>query len=188
MIRFVNKYLKPVALFLSFIVLFQCCKIYDKKTVTVEQAISEKRIKIITKDGREYIFDRIYYKNDSLLYGLTRKKTSDTKEIKIPKNQIKEQVFKGNNYGGSDTFITVDQKKYNFESFYFKNDTLYGFQKVKLQSEILIRTESIKKICLYNPKKSTTATVFLAVGSGVGLLFLGWFIAFMIAASNSEGW
>ena len=184
MIGFTFKYLKPVALFLSIAILFQCCKIYDKQPVTVEQAISEKRVKIITNDGREYVFDHIYYKNDSLLCGLTRKKTSDTKEIIIPKDQIKEQIYED----GTDTFITVDAKKYNFESFYFKNDTLYGLHKGKLGEEILIPIETIKEIHLYNPKKSITATVLLAIGSAWGLTLFGLFIALIIDMINSEGW
>ena len=182
MIRFTFKYFRPVALFLAIAVLFQCCKIYDKQPVTVEQAISEKRVKIITNDGREYVLGHIYYKNDGLLCGIMRKKTSDTKEIIIPKDQIKEQVYED----GTDTFITVDQRKYNFESFYFKNDTLYGIHKGKLGEEILIPTETIKEIHVYNPKKSITATVFLVIGGGYGLALLGAFIAYIIAMSNAE--
>ncbi len=176
MVRFTFKYLKPIALFLSITFLFQCCKIYDKKPVTIEQAMSENRIKIITKDGREYIFDKIYYKNDSLLYGLMRKKTSDTKEIIIPKDQIKEQIYED----GTDTFITVDAKKYNFESFYFKNDTLYGLHKGRLGEEILISTESIKEIYIYNQKKSRTGTAFLVIGGVVGAWALTVFVMWII--------
>ena len=51
MIRFLNTSLKPISLFFIIIILFQCCKVYDKKPVTIERAINkdpkkEKRIKI----------------------------------------------------------------------------------------------------------------------------------------------
>jgi hypothetical protein len=189
MIRFTFKYLKPVALFLAILVLFQCCKIYDKQPVTVEQAISDKRVKIITTDGSEYVFDNIYYKDNGLLYGIPRKKESQTIEIILPKEQIKKQIYDGGKPEGTDTFITVDGKEYNFDSYYFKNDTLYGLHSGRLQTEVLIPKEKIKEIYLYNVKKSKTGTVFLVIGGVVGAwaltLFIMWIIL-MIEISNSE--
>jgi len=185
MIRFTFKYLRPVALFLSIAVLFQCCKIYDKQPVTLEQAINESRLKIKTIDGGKYIFDDIYYNNDSLLYGLMRKKTTETKEIIIPKEQIKEHLLDVGPKGSNDTFITVDGRKYNFDSFYHKNDTLYGLQKGRLQKEILIPIETIEEIQLYNTKKSKTATFYLVFGLTITGL-LGAFIAYGIAMSQWE--
>ena len=187
MIGFTFKYIRPIALFLAVLVLFQCCKIYDKQPVSVEQAISEKRVKIITTDGKEYIFDNIYYKSDSLLYGSIKIKKSDTKEIIIPKNQIKEQVYNVGKHGGTDTFITVDGEEFNFVSYHFKNDTLYGQYKGRLRMEILLPTETIKEIYLYNSKKSITATVFLAIGAGWGIAALGAFIALIIEWSKIGG-
>ena len=86
MIRFTFTYLKPVALFLSMVVLFQCCKVYDKTPVTIEQAINidhkkVKRIKIDLVGDKKLILDSIYYKKGQL-YGLMKvtKKTKVTQE------------------------------------------------------------------------------------------------------------
>jgi len=73
MIRFTFKYLKPVALFLSIVVLFQCCVVYDKQPVSIDQAINKdhkkaKRIKIEMVDGQKLIVDSIYYKENDLYY------------------------------------------------------------------------------------------------------------------------
>ena len=89
MIRFTNKYLKPVALFLVVVFLFQSCKIYHKESVSIEQAIGpdKKRIRVITYDDREFVFDSIYYKNDSL-YGHLWKK--DATDFLIREKSIKE--------------------------------------------------------------------------------------------------
>jgi len=150
MVRFTFKYLKAVALFLSIVILFQCCIIYNKKPVTVDQAIDENRVKIITTDGRKYVFDSIYYKSDSLLYGIRRKKTSYTEEIKILKGDIKEHILSIGKYETTETIITVDGREYSFDNTYYKNDTIYGIHKGKIQEEILIPIETIKKIRIYN--------------------------------------
>ena len=94
MIGFTFKHLKPFALFLSIVVLFQCCMVYDKQPVTVEEAISIdhkkiKRIKIDIIDNKTIVFDSIYYKDDQL-YGLKIK----PKE-KIRYNVVTEQFPKG---------------------------------------------------------------------------------------------
>ncbi len=94
MIRFTFTYLKPIAFFLLIVFLFQCCKVYDKKSVTIEQAINKdhkkaKRIKIGIINGEQLILDSIYYK-DNKLYGLLAKqkdKSASTKAI-----NVKEEV------------------------------------------------------------------------------------------------
>jgi len=184
MIRFIFKYLRPVALFLSIAVLFQCCKIYDKQPVTLEQAINESRLKIKAIDGGKYIFDDIYYNNDSLLYGLMRKNTTETKEIILPRDEIKEQVYDANKHGGADTFITVDGKIYKFESFYIMHDTIYGLHKTRLQNEIFIPIKTIEEIRLYNTKKSKTATFFLVFGLTITGLFIIPFTIIAIDCGN----
>jgi len=90
MVRFTYKYLKPVALFLAVTFLFQCCKVYDKQPVTIEQAMTKTSIKIITTDSRHIYFDKIYYKQDGLLYGTIENNKSDKIETIIPKESIKE--------------------------------------------------------------------------------------------------
>jgi hypothetical protein len=77
MIKFTFNYLMPVTLFLSIVVLFQCCAVYDKKQVTIEEAINKehkeaKYIKIISKRKHyksECRYESIYYK-DNVLYGV----------------------------------------------------------------------------------------------------------------------
>jgi hypothetical protein len=101
MTRFTFACLKPVALFLSMIVLFLNCKVYDKTPATIEQAINKdhkkaKRIKIEMVDGEKIILDSVYYK-DNELFGLlakskeksTSSKASNVKEeVKIDKDKI----------------------------------------------------------------------------------------------------
>jgi len=106
MIRFTYKYLKPVALFLAIAVLFQCCKVYDKQPVSIDEAINNdiKRVKIIT-DDREYVFDSIYYKNDKL-YGLLVIKGKD-QEIIISSDSIKEIRLYSKKKSGIVTFVVT---------------------------------------------------------------------------------
>jgi hypothetical protein len=93
MIRIILKYLKPVAIFLSIMVLFQCCRVYYKEPVSVDEAMNNKlkKVKIITIDDRELKFDSIYYKNDKL-YGLLRAKKGKS-EVLIKEVSIKEIYF-----------------------------------------------------------------------------------------------
>ena len=101
MTRFTFACLKPVALFLSMIVLFLNCKVYDETPATIEQAINKdhkkaKRIKIEMVDGEKIILDSVYYE-DNELFGLlakskeksTSSKASNVKEeVKIDKDKI----------------------------------------------------------------------------------------------------
>ena len=107
MIRFTYKYLKPVALFLAIAVLFQCCKVYDKQPVSIDEAINNdiKRVKIITNDDREYVFDSIYYKNDKL-YGLLVIKGKD-QEIIISSDSIKEIRLYSQKKSGIAAFVVT---------------------------------------------------------------------------------
>ena len=90
MTRFTYKYLRPIALFLSIVVLFQCCKVYYKEPVSVDEAVHHeiKKVKIITIDDRELMFDSIYYKEDKL-YGLLTAKKSKS-EVLVKEESIKE--------------------------------------------------------------------------------------------------
>jgi len=73
MVRFTFKYLKPVALFLAIVVLFQCCVVYDKKPVSIRKAVNAnhkeiKYIKIEMVSGEKLIVNSIYYKGNDLFY------------------------------------------------------------------------------------------------------------------------
>lgn len=89
--KFTTKYLQPAALFLAVLVLFQCCKVYDRKSVSLDKAIDTdiRSIKIVLKDHRRYYFTSIYYKDD-ILYGELKKSRHDLdEEIKINPESIK---------------------------------------------------------------------------------------------------
>jgi hypothetical protein len=85
-------YLGPVTLFLTIVILFQCCKAYYIEPVSIEQAIGsdKKKVKIITIDDRTLYFDSLYFKNDKL-YGLMNKNKNLKKktEVNIPIESIK---------------------------------------------------------------------------------------------------
>jgi len=107
MIRFTFKYLKPVAMFLAILVLFQCCKVYYKEPVSVDEAMNNKlkKVKIITIDDRELKFDSIYYKNDKL-YGLLRAKKGKS-EVLIKEESIKEIYFFNPNKSAGFTLLLI---------------------------------------------------------------------------------
>lgn len=92
MIRFTLNYLKPFALFLSIFVLFQCCKVYHKEAVSIEQAINTevKSIRLITTYDKNFYYSKLYYKDD-LLYGrLENSKKNQLSEVRINPESIKE--------------------------------------------------------------------------------------------------
>ena len=84
--------LKPVALLIIAVLLFQSCRVYEIQPVTLEQAIepNKKKVKIITVDDRTLYFDSLYFKNDKL-YGLMNKNKNLKKktEVNIPIEKIK---------------------------------------------------------------------------------------------------
>ena len=145
MIRFTFTYLKPVALFLAILVLFQCCKVYDKKSVTIEEAINVdhkkvKRIKIDMLGGEKYILDSVYYIENEL-YGLVKKPNEDKV---IP---------------------TWTETKYTNDSVPFT----YTHSRIEWhKSEIKIDEDKIVKIRLHNIAKSRGYTAMLVI---VPLLF-----------------
>jgi hypothetical protein len=107
MIKFTYTCIKPTAIFLSIIVLFQCCKVYYKEPVSVDEAMNNKikKVKIITIDDRELKFDSIYYKNDKL-YGLLRAKKGKS-EVPKKEESIKEIYFLNPNKSAGMTFLLI---------------------------------------------------------------------------------
>jgi hypothetical protein len=89
MIRFAFRYLRPVAVFLAILVLFQCCKAYSLKSTSIEDAVGPQRkyVRVVTVKGEEILFDSIYYRNDKL-YGI----------IHETKNTIGEEVVELKEY------------------------------------------------------------------------------------------
>ena len=77
----IRKHLKLIALFFSFTFLLQSCKVYQTKTVTVDEAIqSSKRVKINTFRNDTYKFEELR-KDDGKLYGITKKKSGTAKDL-----------------------------------------------------------------------------------------------------------
>jgi len=80
--KFRLTFLKPSALFFATAILFQCCMVYDKQPVTIDDAINidhkkVKRIKIDMTGNKKIIFDSIYYR-DNQLFGLKLKPKEKT--------------------------------------------------------------------------------------------------------------
>ncbi len=88
MIRY-RSFFRPVALILVLIILFQGCTIYQKKSVSQEQAFeSSRKVKIITVDNRKMYFTKIEIENN-VLFGVKRIK-GESFRIIIPIHDIKE--------------------------------------------------------------------------------------------------
>jgi len=107
MVRKTLKYLKPIAIFLAIQVLCQCCRVYYKEPVSVDEAMNNKlkMVKIITIDDRELRFDSIYYKNDKLC-GLLRAKKGKS-EVLIKEESIKEIYFLNPNKSAGFTLLLI---------------------------------------------------------------------------------
>ncbi len=174
---------KATAKLLCLIFLLQSCAIYDKKPVSINEVTDEKKVKVITLDNRESIYQKIFYKDDGRLYGLTSKRVKDTLNIKIPTEQIDEIKSGYDPNISKDLIITTDGRTYGFDYYYQGNDTIYGRMNIKRQKEVLLVEEDIKSIYAYNPKKSTTGTVFLTAGSAATGLLL-----FMVLTLATDCW
>ena len=107
MIKFTFKYIKSIALFLAILVLFQCCKVYYKEPVSIDEAINHeiKKVKIITNDDRKLVFYSIYYKEDKL-YGLLKAKKGKS-EVLIKEESIKEIYFLNPNKSAGFTLLLI---------------------------------------------------------------------------------
>ena len=90
MIRFTNKYLNCVGLFLLLSVLLQSCKVYYKEPTIIDKAIGDdkKRVKIITTDNKKWIFKSIYYKDDGL-YGILLEPVKNFEKTEVLINEDK---------------------------------------------------------------------------------------------------
>lgn len=112
MIGYMCNYLRPVAWFLAVAFLFQCCKVYHKETVSLDEALESdiKRVKVITKDDREFVFDSIYYAHDKLYGHLISIKGGNKTEnagININKESIKSIHFYNKSKSGVMTTLVI---------------------------------------------------------------------------------
>ncbi len=165
---------KIAAKLLCLIFLLQSCAIYDKKPVSIKKVTDGGRVKIETIDNRKSAYQRIFYRDDGMLYGLTTKRVKDTLNIKIPSVEIDEIKPGSDQSISKDRIITIDGRTYGFDSYFLEHDTLYGKMKIKHHKEVLLLEENIKGIYLYNKKKSTAGTVFLVIGMiPTGIILIG---------------
>jgi hypothetical protein len=67
--------------------------------------------------------------------------------------------------------ITQDDRKFYFDSIYYKNDKLYGsMTKKKDRIETILNEQSIDRIYLYNMKKSRTLSTLLSIGIPITII------------------
>lgn len=76
-------------------ILLQCCKVYYTETVSLDEALESgiKRVKVITKDNKEFVFDSIHYVHDKLygqLHNIKGENIAEKGEITINKENIRE--------------------------------------------------------------------------------------------------
>jgi hypothetical protein len=87
-----HKFSRSVALIIIGSILFQCCKVYEKRPTTLDEAmrVEQKQVKIVTIDGKKMYFDSLYYKRNEL-YGFLSKNNYQQQaiEINIPEETIK---------------------------------------------------------------------------------------------------
>jgi hypothetical protein len=77
--------------------------------------------------------------------------------------------------------ITMDDRRYIFDSIYYENDVLYGhLLRAKNKSELVIPEDSIKEIHLANTRKSRILTALLII------VPIGIFFAFQLAPEPED--
>jgi len=76
--------LRPIALLLILVMLFQSCTVYKSTSVTLDQAVqNESKVRIKTNSNEIFIFKKIVF-DEGKYYGVERIKG---KKIKIPINE-----------------------------------------------------------------------------------------------------
>lgn len=79
---------KIVAFLLSLLILFQSCRVYQHRSVSLKTAYDKgRRVKIKTKGDQIYKFDRIVFENESF-YGVKKKRKKLLKTLLNP-NELK---------------------------------------------------------------------------------------------------
>lgn len=61
-----------LAITIAMSILFQCCKVYHKQSVTINEAVSsEQKVKVVLLNNEKYAFCKLIYKQEQL-YGITK--------------------------------------------------------------------------------------------------------------------
>jgi len=98
-----KKWLKTIALFLTALILFQSCAVYNKTPVTLEQAaLEQKEVKITTASDETIKYKYIIYE-DGQFYGV---KDNPGEDVKFPINvdEVYEVLLKK---GGLSTWAWI---------------------------------------------------------------------------------
>ena len=123
--------LKWIALTLSALFLLQSCKVYQSKTVTVNEAIlSTERVKVNNFNNESYKFERLYKENEQL-YGYTKRGSSTAK--KLTEQIVKSQL----NY----VIILLSEK--TIKEYHLQNKTLSTILTVAIPITVIIGIVSL---------------------------------------------
>ncbi len=122
----IHNNLKWIALTLSALFLLQSCKVYQSKTVTVNEAIlSTERVKVNNFNNESYKFERLYKDNEQL-YGYAKRWSSTAKKLT-------EQIVKGQlNY----VIISLSEK--TIKEYHLQNKTLSTILTVAIPVVVVI--------------------------------------------------
>ena len=94
--KILKKQFRYIVLLFTLLILFQSCRVYHKKSVTLDQAVIEqKRVKIKTVDNKTLKFKKIIHE-DGEYYGIKPSTFMDT-IYKIPLDQNKLQNIRMHN-------------------------------------------------------------------------------------------
>ena len=81
--EFSKPLLKIISIFLTVLFLLQSCKVYDSKTITIEQAIQrESKVKLKLNDNEPYYFNKLVMENNKL-FGFSSFTNSTTEYLDI---------------------------------------------------------------------------------------------------------
>ncbi|MCZ6703894.1 MAG: hypothetical protein O6940_12760 [Ignavibacteria bacterium] len=126
-----HHHLKWIALTLSALFLLQSCKVYQSKTVTVNEAIlSTERVKVNNFNNESYKFERLYKENEQL-YGYTKRGSSTAK--KLTEQIVKSQL----NY----VIILLSEK--TIKEYHLQNKTLSTILTVAIPVTVIIGIVSL---------------------------------------------
>ena len=72
---------KSLPFILTFVILFQSCRIYNSKTSTKEDAIlSENKVKVKSTTNVSYRFEKLF-EEETQLYGIAKRQSSKSKQV-----------------------------------------------------------------------------------------------------------
>lgn len=108
-----NSNLKLIAVLLSIILLFQSCKVYHNKTVTIDDALHfPKNIKVVSATKDIYKFKSLQ-KEEGEIYGIVKKNTKTAKKLTT-------QIVENNN----PRLVKIQLLEENIKEIYLQNTSM----------------------------------------------------------------